>query len=65
MSAFVTEGAKLIFEKDTASVYTTYFKRVVICVSFFGFEDGEAIPPNIIMSGPFSDPPNDLLPILK
>jgi len=28
-------------------------------------EPGEAIPPNIVLTGPLSDPPTDLLPILK
>jgi hypothetical protein len=45
--------------------YMNTHHRVVICNSFFGLEPGEAIAPNIVLTGPLSDPPTDLLPILK
>jgi hypothetical protein len=45
--------------------YTNTHHRVVICNSFFGLEPGEAIPPNIVLTGPLSDPTTDLLQILK
>jgi hypothetical protein len=39
--------------------------RLVICNSFFGLEPGEAVPPNVVLTGPFYDSPTDLLPVLK
>jgi hypothetical protein len=56
---------KYYLAKDTAKSMLSYNQRIVICATFFGLEESEAIPPNFVMTGPFSDPPTDLLPILK
>jgi hypothetical protein len=55
---------KYFLRKGTERSLLAHNKRIVICASFFGLEETEAVPPNIVMAGPFSDPPSDLLPIL-
>ena len=56
---------KNFLKKGTERSLLAHNKRVVICASFFGLEETEAVPPNIVMAGPFSKPPSDLIPILK
>jgi len=40
-------------------------RRVTIVTSFFGYEPGEAVPPNFVFTGPLYEPPTDLMPVLK
>jgi len=67
-SAFIRDLTP-VFMKDhpeTAKAMLAHHKkRTVICTSFFGLEAGEVVPPNVTLTGPFSDPPSDLLPVLK
>ena len=40
-------------------------KRLVLLHSFWGLEKPQALPPNLVMLGPISKPPTDLLVKLK
>ena len=50
---------------DTAKSILAHGHRTIICASFFGLEPAESVPPNVVFTGPFMDPPTNLLPILK
>jgi UDP:flavonoid glycosyltransferase YjiC (YdhE family) len=43
----------------------TYTRRPIIETSFFGLEPGQCVPPNVTFTGPLSDEPSDLLPVLR
>ena len=40
-------------------------KRTIMYNSFFGFEKAQAIPPNVVLTGPVSKPASDLLRVLE
>lgn len=50
---------------DTVKSMFAHDRRVVICTSFVGYEPAEAVPPNVVFTGPLVDPPTGLLPVLK
>jgi len=50
-----------------AAAFLAHNRRVIINTTFWGLEDGTALPPNVIVTGPLYDPPSttDLIPALK